>query len=177
MPRHIALVSEHASPLSALGGVDSGGQNVYVAQVARHLTRIGYTVDVFTRHDDERLERICDLGHGLRVIHVPAGPARFVPKEEMLSLMPGFARWMEDFIDRNGRYDLIHANFFMSGQVAGDLKAALGTPFVVTFHALGKVRLMHQGGNDRFPRERVAIETRVMQVGACRDAPLLRVDP
>ena len=27
----IALVSEHASPLAAIGGVDAGGQNVHVA--------------------------------------------------------------------------------------------------------------------------------------------------
>jgi D-inositol-3-phosphate glycosyltransferase len=163
MPKHIALISEHASPLSALGGVDSGGQNVYVAQVARHLTRLGYVVDVFTRRDDESLETVIDLGGGLRVIHVTAGPARFVPKEEMLPLMPSFARWMEGFVHLHGGYDLIHANFFMSGQVASDLKCALGIPFVVTFHALGKVRLMHQGGSDRFPRERIAIETHVMQ--------------
>ena len=37
MSRRIAMISEHASPLAVLGGVDSGGQNVYVAQVARHL--------------------------------------------------------------------------------------------------------------------------------------------
>ena len=34
-PLRIALISEHASPLAALGGTDAGGQNVYVAQVAR----------------------------------------------------------------------------------------------------------------------------------------------
>ena len=33
--RKIALISEHASPLAATGGVDSGGQNIYVANVAR----------------------------------------------------------------------------------------------------------------------------------------------
>ena len=162
MSRRIALVSEHASPLSALGGVDSGGQNVYVAQVARHLTKLGHWVDVFTRRDGE-LDTIVDLGNRLRVIHVPAGPPRFIVKEEMLPLMPAFARWMEDFIHLHGGYDLIHANFFMSGQVAADLKAALGIPFVITFHALGKVRRQHQGGNDRFPRDRDAIESRVMQ--------------
>ena len=31
----IAMVSEHASPLAAIGGVDSGGQNVHVAALAR----------------------------------------------------------------------------------------------------------------------------------------------
>lgn len=47
----IALISGHASPLAATGGTDSGGQNVYVGQVVRHLARLGCQVDVFTRKD------------------------------------------------------------------------------------------------------------------------------
>ena len=35
MNRRIAMISEHASPLATLGGVDAGGQNVYVGQLAR----------------------------------------------------------------------------------------------------------------------------------------------
>ena len=31
----IAFVSEHASPLAAVGGSDCGGQNVHVAELAR----------------------------------------------------------------------------------------------------------------------------------------------
>src|SRR5262249_22831167 len=34
-PLRIALISEHASPLATLGGVDAGGRNVHVAHVAR----------------------------------------------------------------------------------------------------------------------------------------------
>ena len=40
----IAMVSEHASPLAVLGGVDSGGQNVHVADLARALGRQGVEV-------------------------------------------------------------------------------------------------------------------------------------
>ena len=35
----IAMVSEHASPLAVLGGVDAGGQNVHVAALAAALGR------------------------------------------------------------------------------------------------------------------------------------------
>jgi NAD(P)-dependent dehydrogenase (short-subunit alcohol dehydrogenase family) len=55
----IAMISEHASPLAAAGGVDSGGQNVYVAEVARCLAEAGHRVDVFTRRDDRRCRRCC----------------------------------------------------------------------------------------------------------------------
>jgi glycosyltransferase involved in cell wall biosynthesis len=43
------------------------------------------------------------------------------------------------------------------------LKAALGLPFVVTFHALGLVRRLHQGAADEFPSKRIAIERDVMR--------------
>ena len=48
----IAMVSEHASPLAVLGGVDAGGQNVHVAALAGALVRGGDQVVVHTRRDD-----------------------------------------------------------------------------------------------------------------------------
>jgi glycosyltransferase involved in cell wall biosynthesis len=158
----IALISEHASPLATLGGVDSGGQNVYVAHLARQLAGRGHEIEVLTRRD--RLDRpeVVRCGDGVTVVHVPAGPARFVRKEELLPYMGDFTRWVLRRIRAQGEYDLIHANVFMSGLVAADVKRAAGIPFVVTFHALGRVRLIHQDGADTFPRERLAIEQRVV---------------
>lgn len=37
----IALISEHASPLATVGGVDAGGQNVDAHHIARRLARAG----------------------------------------------------------------------------------------------------------------------------------------
>lgn len=85
--QRIAIVSEHASPLAQLGGVDSGGQNVYVANVARELARQGHCVDVFTRLDDPYLSDQMDWDENVRVVHVPAGPARRLPKEALLPHM------------------------------------------------------------------------------------------
>ena len=162
--RRIALVSEHASPLAVPGSVDSGGQNVYVAQVARHLAQLGYLVDVYTRCDSPSLPRVAHWETDIRVIHVPAGPPEPVPKEAMLPHMDEFARFMIGFArSQDLRYDLLHANFFMSGMVARQVREALGTPFVITFHALGRVRRLHQGRADGFPAEREAIEESLMR--------------
>jgi phosphoheptose isomerase len=142
--------------------VDSGGQNVYVAHVSENLARLGYQVDVFTRCDDKSLPEIYDWMEGIRVIHVPAGPPEFVRKEELLGHMQFFTEYMIDFFRRQEKpYDLIHANFWMSGLVAADIKAALGTPFVITFHALDRVRRQFQGKDDQFPEQRFQIERRV----------------
>ena len=162
MPQRIAMISDHASPLAVVGGIDSGGQNIYVAETARQLAARGYLVDVFTRRDEPSLPDIVDWLPGVRVIHVPAGPAAFVRKEDILPLMPEFAAFVERFAAAQ-RYDLAHAHFFMSGLVALQLKYALHLPFVVTFHALGLVRRLHQGTADDFPPKRVVIERDVMR--------------
>lgn len=162
--RKIALISEHASPLARIGSIDSGGQNVYVAQLAKHLARLGFLVDVFTRRDCADLAQVVDWMPGVRIVHVPAGPAHFIPKETMLPFMEQFGRFVIRFARREKLpYDLIHANFFMSGMVAQQVKRVLGIPFVMTFHALGRVRRLNQKEADAFPDIRFAIEEQLMR--------------
>src|SRR5689334_22271680 len=137
MKKRIAFISEHASPLAVLGGVDNGGQNVYVAELSMELAKAGYSIDVFTRKDNRSLSTVVEWMPGVRVIHVKAGPEKFIEKEGLLPFMHEFADNMLSFIDRGHlHYDLIHANFFMSALVASIVKRVLHIPYVVTFHAL-----------------------------------------
>jgi glycosyltransferase involved in cell wall biosynthesis/phosphoheptose isomerase len=159
--RSIALISEHASPLATLGGVDAGGQNVYVAHLARRLAALGDRVDVYTRRDAPDLPEVVQWLPGVRVIHVPAGPPAELPKESLLPHMPAFAAYVIGRL-RETPVDLVHANFFLSGLVGCEIREALGIPFVVTFHALGRVRRQFQGTADGFPDERFAIEDRIV---------------
>lgn len=162
--RRIAIVSEHASPLASPGSIDCGGQNVYVAHLARELANSGYQVDIFTRRDSMAQKQVVRWRDNTRVIHVPAGPAHFVPKEQMLPYMDAFSRFVIRFARRQDvPYDIIHANFFMSGMVAQHVKEVLGIPFVITFHALGHVRRLAQGAADTFPPARLRIESELMR--------------
>ena len=166
--QRIAIVSEHASPLAQLGGVDSGGQNVYVANVARELARQGHCVDVFTRLDNPYLSDQMDWDDNVRVIHVPAGPARRLPKESLLPYMGEFGEYMLSYVREHGmEYDVIHANFFMSAMAALPLARQTRTPLAVTFHALGKVRRRYQASDDRFSDQRFAIEEEIVRVADC----------
>lgn len=161
--KRIAMISEHASPLAVLGGADGGGQNVYVGQLARHLAALGYEVDIFTRRDSEALPATAEWAQGVRIIHVTAGPPRFVRKEELLPHMEELtSNVLCHMRQRRRGYDIAHANFWMSGLVAADVKRALGLPFVITFHALGRVRRACQQCADHFPDERFAIEDRIV---------------
>lgn len=164
MKKRIAFISEHQSPLAALGGVEGGGQVVYVDKLSKELTTLGYEVDVFTRWDNKRLPETVNGHNGVRVIHIKAGPVNKQPKEKLLPYMKEFTENMLQFIDQEQvEYKLIHAHFFMSALVAAELKKKRGIPFVVTFHALGKVRREFQGENDSFPDERFAIEEQIVR--------------
>ena len=162
--RRVAILSDHASPLASPGSIDSGGQNVYVAHLARELAAAGYLVDIFTRRDSMMHKQVVQWRENIRVVHVPAGPAHHVPKEQMLPYMEAFARFVARFTRRqDAMYDIVHANFFMSGLVAQHIKRELGIPFVITFHALGQVRRLAQGTADAFPPARLHIEHSLMR--------------
>ena len=166
-PLRVALISEHASPLAQQGGVDAGGQNVYVAHVAAALARRGHHVDVLTRRDHRALPTAVDMRPGVRVFHIDAGPPAFVPKEELLPHMRAFGAAALRLMRGSLRHDVMHANFFMSGLVGLRLRRVVGVPLVQTFHALGAVRRLHQKEADRFPQERIAIERRIAEEADC----------
>lgn len=169
----IAMVSEHASPLAALGGVDAGGQNVHVAALASALARRGHRVVVHTRRDDARRPRRVRLVDGVLVDHVPAGPPVELPKDDLLPHMGDFAanlarQWRRD------PPDVVHAHFWMSGLAAVEAARPLGVPVVQTFHALGVVKRRHQGAADSSPPQRLSIEESLVRsvdtiIATCSD--------
>ena len=166
-PLRIAMISEHASPLAPLGGVDAGGQNLYVAHMAECLARAGHRVDVFTRRDSRDMPAVVRVRPRLRVLHIPAGRPSFIAKEQLLPYMPQFYEACERICGERMRYDVVHANFFMSGWVASQLKRRLGLPFAITFHALGLVRREHQRQADGFPLQRIDIERQIVREADC----------
>jgi D-inositol-3-phosphate glycosyltransferase len=161
--KRIALISDHASPLAALGGTDCGGQNVYVANLALELAERGHIVDVFTRRDDPEIARVVQWAPRVRIIHADAGPPCYMPKEELLPHMAAFAEFVIEFARAaHERYDVIHANFWTSAVAAHRVRRTLQVPCVITFHALGRVRCQHQGAADRFPAERGDLEQKLI---------------
>lgn len=174
-PLHVALVSEHASPLAALGGEDAGGQNVHVAALATEFGKLGCQVTVYTRRDAVDLPARVPMADGVTVEHVTAGPPRPVLKDQLFGHMPAFAahlrrRW------RAEPPDLAHAHFWMSGWATAAAASAVGTrvPMIQTFHALGVVKARYQGTADTSPAERQAVESALLEqvdqvIATCTD--------
>jgi glycosyltransferase involved in cell wall biosynthesis len=169
----IALVSEHASPLAAVGGADAGGQNVHVARLAGALADRGHRVTVYTRRDARDLPDLMHLRAGVDVRHVPAGPPEAIPKDELLPHMLGFGRHLAREW-QTGPPDVVHSHFWMSGLASLHAVRELGLPLVHTYHALGTVKRRHQRHADTSPPARIACEKEVgvgcdRIIATCRD--------
>jgi D-inositol-3-phosphate glycosyltransferase len=163
MTRRIAMISEHASPVALLGGVDAGGQNVYVDAVSRGLVAHGYETDVFTVRGELAHPEVVLWADGVRVIEIPVAAGASLPKDALWPRMPAFRNAIDDLARRDGTgYDLIHGNFWMSGWVAAELGLRWGTPTVQIFHATGVTKLREQGAADTSPSGRIGVEKAVV---------------
>ena len=69
VPRRIAMLSVHTSPLDQPGTGDAGGMNVYVTEVARRLAARGVEVDIFTRATSGDLPPTVTMEPGVTVRH------------------------------------------------------------------------------------------------------------
>jgi glycosyltransferase involved in cell wall biosynthesis len=156
----IALISEHASPLAAIGGVDAGGQNVHVAELAAGLVRLGHSVSVYTRLDDADLAERMTTSAGYEVVHVPAGPAAPVSKDDLWPHMAAFGHHLTEML-KFRQPDVVHAHFWMSAWAAARAVRRLNLPLVVTFHALGSVKRRYHGPADTSPLNRIRVEVAV----------------
>jgi D-inositol-3-phosphate glycosyltransferase len=169
----VAMVSEHASPLAVLGGVDAGGQNVHVAALATAMGGRGIEVVIYTRREDPSLPPRVRLAPRVVVEHVDAGPPEPIPKDHLLPYMDAFAGELGRSLI-SWRPEIVHAHFWMSGRASLAAARPLSVPVVQTFHALGVVKRRHQGERDTSPPGRLAEEEVIIRradriVATCSD--------
>ncbi|MEV4725762.1 glycosyltransferase [Micromonospora humida] len=155
----IAMVSGHASPLAVPGGHDAVGLHLHVAEQAAALAAEGHEVRVYTRRDDATLPDTVPTDAGYQVWHVPAGPARPVPAEELLPHVGEFGRWLAaHWQQADWRPDVAHAHFWLSGLAAVHAGRRTDTPVVLTYHDLGSTYRRRPGGREPAGRGRIGYE-------------------
>jgi D-inositol-3-phosphate glycosyltransferase len=139
--QRVAMLSVHTSPLAQPGSGDAGGMNVYVHALASALARAGVAVDVLTRREHAEQPPVVVVEPGYRVLHIEAGPCAPVPRHEFPALVAPFSEAARATLERCGNdYDVLHANYWVSGAVGHRLKHELDLPLVTTFHSLDRVR-------------------------------------
>ncbi len=164
-PRRIATVSLHTSPLDQPGTGDAGGLNVYVVEVAKRLADRGIEVEIFTRAVCRDTPPVVALVPGVLVRNVVAGPFEELDKNALPAQVCPFAFEVlrTEAAYEPGRYDLLHAHYWLSGQVAAVAKERWGVPLIQSMHTLGKVKnLAVAAGDCAEPAVRIRGEAEVI---------------
>lgn len=138
LPR-IAMISTHGyvAANSPLGAADTGGQVVYVLELARKLSQLGYEVDIWTRRFENQPE-LEPVSERVRIIRMPCGGDKFIPKEYLCDFLP---EWNENalrFIKKHGlSYRFINSHYWDAGLAGQHLSNVLDVPHIHTPHSLG----------------------------------------
>ena len=167
LPRRVATLSVHTSPLEQPGAGDAGGMNVYVVEVSRRLAERGIAVDVFTRATSGDLPPVVEMSPGVTVRHVTAGPFEGLGKQELPAQLCAFtaAVMREEAQHEPGHFDVVHSHYWLSGQVGWLARDRWGVPLVHSAHTLAKVKnAALAAGDEPEPRARVIGEEQVVAV-------------
>ena len=142
LPRRVAVLSLHTSPLEQPGTGDAGGMNVYITQTATRMAQRGIAVEVFTRATSSDLPPVAELAPGVLVRHVTAGPYEGLGKDELPAQLCAFTAGVLRAEARHepGYYELVHSHYWLSGQVGYLVRDRWGVPLVHSAHTLAKVK-------------------------------------
>ncbi len=142
---------------------DFGGQLVYVKEVAIAMAAHGHQVDIVTRQIvdpawpefDTQLDRYPGA-EGVRIVRLPCGPQRFLPKEELWPHLG--SEWVPHILafyqTDGGLPDAVTTHYADGGLSGGLLKEDAGIPFTFTGHSLGAQKMDKLGvSRDSLARE------------------------
>lgn len=147
LPR-IGMVSTHGYVAAEppLGAADTGGQVVYVLELAKKLAQLGFEVDIWTRRFEDQPE-IDVINERVRVIRVPCGGRNFIGKEYLVKHLGEWAEHALRFIKKHElKYQFFNSHYWDAGHATQRLAEALDVPHVHTPHSLGlwKKQLMEK---------------------------------
>ncbi len=165
LPQRVATLSVHTSPLDQPGTGDAGGMNVYVVQVAKRLAARGTEVEIFTRAVCRDTPPLAEIAPGVLVRSVAAGPFEELDKQELPGQVCQFTLEVlrAEAASEPGRYDLLHAHYWLSGKVGAAVKERWGVPLVQSMHTLGMVKNAALANGDAAePDERIRGELEVV---------------
>lgn len=169
LPRRVAVLSVHTSPLDQPGTGDAGGLNVYVVETSKRMADAGVEVEIFTRATSSALPPTVELHPGVLVRHVTAGPFEGLLKEDLpAQLCAVTAGVMRAEASRDeGWYDLVHSHYWLSGQVGWLAADRWDVPLVHTMHTMARVKNLALAADDLpEPELRVIGEQQVVDAAA-----------
>jgi mannosylfructose-phosphate synthase len=163
----ILMLSTHGyvSAEPELGKPDTGGQVVFVIELAKRFSRLGYRVDIVTRKFGRQPE-FDKVNESLRVWRIPFGGKGFIRKEDMHDYLGDFiTNFLSAIRSRKISYDFVNSHYWDAGFAGQKIAEELNIPHIHTPHSLGgwKKQEMESDddGGDQDVEERYRIEERM----------------
>lgn len=120
-----------------LGKPDTGGQVVYVLELANRFSRLGAHVDLVTRQFEDQPE-FDEVNDFYKVWRIPFGGKDFIRKEDMHDHLSAMTTNLLSKIRKNGaQYDIVYSHYWDAGWAGQKIAEELGIPHVHTPHSLG----------------------------------------
>ncbi|BHH83635.1 HAD family hydrolase [Desulforhopalus sp. 52FAK] len=128
---------------------DTGGQTLYVVELAHALARLPgiAKVDLITQRvvdenvSDDYGQQIEKFSDSLRIVRIDAGHEGYLVKEELWDHLDFFTDNLAEFFRENDCFpDIIHSHYADAGYVGSRLARLLGVPQIHTGHSLGRVK-------------------------------------
>jgi len=167
--KKIAMFSIHSDPLAPLGAQESGGQNIYVRSLVSKLDKKGWSIDVFTRLDEAHKKTITAIGKKSRIIRLKGGPAKYLPKNQLLELFPEIYDNFLKFIQHQNPYQLFHGHYWDGGWMALKAHQQFQKPLIENFHSIGMVRFetkkryLTDGNEQKSEEDRITLEKNIIK--------------
>lgn len=137
---NIALISFHADPSADIGMESAGGQNVYVLEIGKKLSQLGWAVDILTRRNCSKQSNVVYHERNCRTLRLTAGPQKFIPRDRLFPYLEEFTKGVIALQDKRQPYTLIHTNYWLSGWIGMRLKRFQDIKQVHTNHSLASVK-------------------------------------
>jgi len=135
-----------------LGKPDTGGQVVYVLELADRFSRLGKRVDLVTRQFEDQPE-YDHVDDNFSVWRIPFGGKKFIRKEDMHDHLKKFVTNCLAAIKKaNKKYDVVYSHYWDAGWAGQKIAEELGICHVHTPHSLGWWK-QHTMGSDMDEKE------------------------
>ncbi len=152
--KSILMISLHGyvAANAELGKPDTGGQVVYVLELADRFSRLGKSVDLLTRQFEDQPE-YDHVNDNFNVWRIPFGGKEFIRKEDMHDHLKKFVTNTLAAIKKEGKkYDIVYSHYWDAGWAGQKIAEELGVSHVHTPHSLGWWK-QHTMGSDMDEKE------------------------
>jgi glycosyltransferase involved in cell wall biosynthesis len=159
----IALVAQHAAPLSPRAGSGPENDDIGLSELSRKLAEHGHTVTIYAQKQQADAPGRAELSAGVRVENIDAGPvpepAADGTQDEagLLDRVPAFSgplrsSWADE------RPDIVHALRWTSGLAALAAARDSNIPVVQEFSSLGVTEPRHRARAGAAATARIRLE-------------------